>query len=92
MSLTQGLDRKGLPCQHVSCSYRTCRHAPAVSQLPLRHAEMLGWELAAAAAGGSAPTAQALHSPKGKTAKRERGETHEMQLFTGLGLCSHVLE
>jgi len=51
---------------------------PAVSQLPLRHAEMLGQELAAAAAGGSTPTAWALHAPKGKTAERQRGETHKM--------------
>ena len=48
-----------------------------MSQLPLWCAEVLGQEPAAAAAGGSAPTARALHAPKGKTAERQRGETHK---------------
>lgn len=49
-------------------------HTPAVAQLLLWPVEMLGQEPAAAATGGSAPTAWALHAPKGKTAGRQCGE------------------
>lgn len=51
----RGTQKEGLSYEHMSCSHRMHCHTPAVAQLSLQCAKILGQELAAAAAGGKAP-------------------------------------